>query len=86
MLKQEHYTLKKEDNSTPLKVFLTLNFSTVMYVQCCCRIWSKLTLSEKRYKSWYWGGTFSKDTLLYLKGAFVPLRYQYAPFRYKCTF
>jgi len=25
---------------------------------------------KKRYKSCHWGGTFSKDTLLYLKGAY----------------
>jgi len=28
------------------------------------------SLSEKRYKSCHWGGTFSKGTLLYLKGAY----------------
>jgi len=49
----------------------------------------ELHSKKKRYESYHWGGTFSKGTLLYLKGAywdlhiFVQLWYQYAPFRYK---
>jgi len=29
------------------------------------------SLSEKKYKSCHWGVTFSKGTLLYLKGAYM---------------
>ncbi len=63
------------------------HFIVVIFILLTTAAFSTYTLSEKRYKSCHWGGTFSKHTLLYILHTkyvhfwfwYIPSRYQYGP-------